>query len=512
MSRRMAAYESAHSVDEYHVQGWCVWPLLRTSLSRSAIDESLSKQCRHPDRLRNSSIGLTIKSFLRRVVPPALSVSRRRSNANPPDLTKADAVVLGVSTRLQTIGRETFELVTDPVADIMQSEGLVCRRWIVGSHGAQCAQKTDFVDGPLYNECQRISAYNPKQRAPNPPKWFLDFQHFQETLGAKRWDWELLNSVAYTIYVKSLVFENWLYKISPKILFLDCWYNWDMFACTLGARRCGVNVVDVQHGVQENLHFAYHNWTRSASPEFNCMPDTFWVWGQSAASLHADTNTIGTRALPLGNPWIQKWLYTPSTEMKASVINIREELSGYAKKILITTGKPTSTDLPYLKTLIDESPSEWAWLIRVHPALPQERLVVRRELSDAKHQNVFIELGCDTPLHALLQNVDHHVTRDSTCALEAMCFGVATSIIAPVGKLAFREFLERGVMSYCESPRDLIEFLHQPRVMTRECLAAEVAKVFGKNELLSATAIHELLSGSTAIRDKAYSKTGRDTC
>jgi hypothetical protein len=68
------------------------------------------------------------------------------------------------------------------------------------------------------------------------------------------------------------------------------------------------------------------------------------------------------------------------------------------------------------------------------------------ELRRATHRSVEVREATRLPLHALLRACSWHVTGFSTCALEALAFGVLTQLLHPSGEHAYAGFLEQQVM------------------------------------------------------------------
>src|SRR5690606_4578555 len=108
------------------------------------------------------------------------------------------------------------------------------------------------------------------------------------------------------------------------------------------------------------------------------------------------------------------------------------------------------------------SPQGWRWVIRFHPIRSaKDRAADCALFAATGHKGVKIVRENDLLLYELLQECDVHITESSTCALEAMAFGVGTIVVTDtaygrIGSFYFRSYIDRGVMCTANTADELL--------------------------------------------------------
>src|SRR5690606_28068781 len=85
------------------------------------------------------------------------------------------------------------------------------------------------------------------------------------------------------IKVYGAVFNFFFEQLQPKVSFGLCYYNDEMLAMNYAAAKSKVISIDMQHGTQGPLHFAYASWTKQPSDGFDLLPSIFWCWDKESA-------------------------------------------------------------------------------------------------------------------------------------------------------------------------------------------------------------------------------------
>src|SRR5207253_11421849 len=89
-------------------------------------------------------------------------------------------------------------------------------------------------------------------------------------------------------------FRPRLERLRPSLAFVVNYYDARCMALILACRELGIRSVDIQHGVQGELHGAYGSWRRVPAGGYAVLPSIFWCWsGDEARTLRAWTDSTG---------------------------------------------------------------------------------------------------------------------------------------------------------------------------------------------------------------------------
>ena len=150
-----------------------------------------------------------------------------------------------------------------------------------------------------------------------------------------------------------------------------------------------------------------------------------------------------------GHPWIQKLKTSAGEVIDPTLIEALDERVKGRKVILITLQNLIDDPVtPSLRTVMNESPEGWLWLIRHHPQTTvHARESIKKSLLDLEcHWD--IELPNKVPLPYLLTKTDHHVTHYSSCSLEADSFRINTTLINEAALEYFQNLISEGHADY----------------------------------------------------------------
>lgn len=448
---KIKAFEASHDVAAYQADGWHVWPLIRVMLGlRMFVPVPFAS-------------GRGLRSLLLRVARPVRqwlgywrAKFRLAWRGAAPVVTGGAplAVFLTLSERRVHWRGAFYEIYTDPLVDIFRSLGRDTLVWESGPERSPQYSPSCKIFEHLEAEARCLSI-GPRQLP--APAWYGALQPlFQELLG-RGVPWEEMAAPIIRLSDQATVFERWLRQVQPSLLISVCWYDPMVMAATMAARRVGVQTVELQHGVQGGGHFAYAGWSRAPLGGYEVVPDVFWVWGKRAAKdlvVYNPAFTGHSEIVIGGSPWLDMWRSSSSREMGG----------GPAEKVMLLTLQWDVS--PLVLEAIAQSPTEWRWLVRFHPSRSvADRAADRLLFLSTGHKGVEMGYPDDVPLYQLLNQCDAHLTGSSTCALEALAFGVPTIILADtalgkVGKVYYRHFVEQDVMHVAETATELLAYLH----------------------------------------------------
>jgi hypothetical protein len=338
--------------------------------------------------------------------------------------------------------------------------------------------------------------------SPSEPSWFAEFASFRHRQLDRHFSWESLVPHIASMLPMSNIFERWLRRARPGLVVLDNWYNGPMIAAALAAHRLGIPVMDLQHGIQEQTHSSYHWWHKAPPGGWPSRPDIFWVWGARTESLFHETNRIDQEVLRGGSLWIRRWLSNTDPHIETACAELRRQLEGYSRSILVTLPCPASLCLRYLKDTIAKSPRNWIWLLRSHPREKLDRQRIEQELGCSAGVTVRFHNATEWPLYALLREVDLHVTVDSTCANEALAFRKPTILISKAGLSYFREFVDGDVMLHAERPEDFCDAADRALLIGPARLQQVACSLFSMDEGDTTRAVARIVEIVESVRKR----------
>lgn len=266
-----------------------------------------------------------------------------------------------------------------------------------------------------------------------------------------------LASDAARLHVLRARYERVLQRVRPRLVAIAGYYGLEMMALVAACRRQGVRTVDLQHGMQGDLHVAYGRWSKVPESGFELLPDFFWCWSDAEAraiDAWRHGRTLKHRALIGGNPWLELWRRNDDPMViryDAIVRETKRKLPG--ERHVLVTLQFGYEDRDFLDPLLWQAqrlPSNIVWWLRLHPSqLKQVQALVAR-VRQLGLTNVNVTDATQLPLYALLRHMDLHVTHSSSTVIEAEMFGVRSVIGSKFGAELFADEIARQVALFCE--------------------------------------------------------------
>ena len=457
-----ADYEQNNPVDDYTCFDWNCWPLLRIIASyqlsihtrresatglRSLLERYFRDEALETPHtlvasklyyLYNKALALRKKKELKRVL------GHDTCHSVSPDAPGHEIVILTQSGRRTMLDGKFFDIYSDPIIQNFQGRNLSPMVWEQGSEKWPRHSNSAWITRQLAIELE----HNGHQLQRNPPEWFLEFTHWLKNTHNHVITWDRFRRTINLLQSRSIVFKKWLDSCGTRLLISVCWYDPLVMAATLAAKRTGIATVDLQHGMQNNIHSAYTDWNHVPTEPYALIPDFFWSWGVNDAKRLITNNAAFEKYCKTfvgGNLWYNLW-HEKDNLFTGLPDKAQNDTSGIGR-ILVTLQHGSTNFSDQLVEMIKKCPPGWFWMIRMHPAtLPREREHIKDTLDALEQDNIDYEISTNTALYTLLSNCDIHITGHSTSALEALGFGVPTITATENGALAFREFIENGVM------------------------------------------------------------------
>lgn len=508
-------YENTHAVEDYRFYDWNVWPLIREETTLSAMSPSFSQggTCKRYFNVLKSC--LKQLPFLKSIVSVLIGVvtfprKLRMTRSWQKDwqavlecdpshndnylASDRDVLVFTFSERRMQSDQGLYEIYSDPLVESLNKMGVTTLVWERGDERYPRYSPSAWVSQLLSREMEKL----PDLPLLIEPLWFRDFASFTTSVLGRKKSWAEIESSIQYVQKLSIVFETWLKQTEVKLLISVGWYLPDVMALALAAKRLGILVVDLQHGIQGYGHDAYYGWEKTPDLGYELVPDIFLCWGTRQAEQVMEYNPAFAKhckAITGGNLWLNKWRYSD-----CSLFNVSSELlakqSAVYNKVILVSLHPGKELYEFVINALTLSPDEYYWLLRFHPGTsPHERFMIEGMLASLSCTNYEFELSSQIPLYALLQQSNLHITGHSTTALEALCFGLPTITVTKNGVSAYAEFIEAGTIFNVASVAELFQTITACETVTAQKCQESVQEYFAPQNIAE-DGIHQILSAA----------------
>ncbi len=469
------AYEASHAVEEYLINGWHVWPLLKMIAHMRYLPPTAPVAS---FRGRLAARFPWLKKSYRWLMYQNKHRVHEIQDAGHNDAHDArrDVVILTLSERRVWLDGALYEIYSDPLVEQLHKNGKSTLVWEQGEERGPRYSKSALVSQRMRAECNQLSLPDTDE-----PVWFADYQKFTDEIMGRPVLWNEVASLINVVSIRALVFEQWLRKTGARYLFVVCWYDPFVMAAIMAARRCEIKSIELQHGVSGPMVFPYTSWMRSPREGYEVIPDVFWRWGkESAEDIRRYSPAFSTRPVIVagGNLWLNRFRRSIRSAYIHSSSAEQPSLHS-TKTILVTLQLEVE---PLLLDAIAASPSSWKWLIRFHPARENSKRTHEELLfKETGHPGIEIQKANNSLLYGLLCESDVHVTGYSACVTEALAFGVQSVIISKLGREMFSSLIEQGLVVSADTREKLIANIeHAQRINPDEIPA--ITNMFASDE------------------------------
>jgi hypothetical protein len=295
-----------------------------------------------------------------------------------------------------------------------------------------------------------------------------------------------VNYAFYEIFKYKEIFSLILKRIKPKFIFLKCYYEYDSFGLVLAAKELGIKTIDIQHGKQGIYHPMYTHFSKIPKNGYKLLPDYFWNWGdESMINIEKwQNNKTAHQAMVGGNLWLAKWKFSDFYKCKSNEENNFIDSLKKSERVILYSTQPITTEgiLPtHIVQTIQQSPSNWTWLIRIHPFQKLTEGEILKVIGNCKAR-IEIKYSTELPLYLLLKNVTHHIALWSSTCFEANEFNIPTIISHTFGGKLYDEFFKSNVFFYSINPDEIIELIQSGK-KNEKCNYIETSEEIAKDAL-----------------------------
>jgi hypothetical protein len=266
-------------------------------------------------------------------------------------------------------------------------------------------------------------------------------------------------NLAQVVEEHQLFYFELLSHLSPKVVFVVCYFNPNTMSLIRAAHHLGIKSVDIQHGCQGKHHALYSQWTKIPRDGYDLLPDFFWVWGDKSKENILKGQPEGSRHhQPVigGNLWLAKCQQETWYKASQEVQEFFDSLKEYKKVILFTLQPLVEPIPPHVLRAMSRSPKNWLWLLRAHPVSRGDLPKIEQLLHQNNIDNFEAKMSSEILLPLLLEHVDHHITCGSSCGYEAIKYNVPNTIVHPNCAEDHDEYIAKGLFTCCLNEDDLL--------------------------------------------------------
>jgi hypothetical protein len=271
------------------------------------------------------------------------------------------------------------------------------------------------------------------------------------------------------LYIRLLAdtFSRWLRRSGARMGFVAGTGTQEQAFC-LACRELGITSVEVQHGVQGDLHPSYGSWFAVPAEGWETRARVFWSWDeQSAAAINRWAGETACRHVAIvgGDPWREMWTNGAGELARRVDERIRERMraAGGDRHILVTLSSQGEVVPSELVAAMRASPADWRYWFRLHPVNQAKRQAdARRILGPLGVDPRLTQFATEAPLHALLGRMDCHLSVSlSTVISEAAAFGVPSVAIGREAPDFYRAELSTGMLAAATTGPEVLEAIRR---------------------------------------------------
>lgn len=266
---------------------------------------------------------------------------------------------------------------------------------------------------------------------------------------------------------KYLISKKKSYKFFKKFtkiekIFLPAWYFPDMMGIIASAKQLGISTTEVQHGKQGKLQAAYSGWYFFPENGFLNMPDNFWCWGKKSVDniLRSSPNRKFHKPLLGGYAW-PIWY---KTHIKNTFNG--DQINKSQVKLLFTMqgnmGSTNNEQLPnslinllrYYEGKSNKIGGEIFELkIRIPPSKINEDYAYLKERLGELFYSKLISYSSKSSccFYDDLLWANHHITFHSSCALEALIFGIKSAVYGKEGYTIYEDEIKDKSITHLQN-------------------------------------------------------------
>lgn len=274
---------------------------------------------------------------------------------------------------------------------------------------------------------------------------------------------QVMNEIMRKVQIQITAAEMLLEKVKPGRILEVTSYDGACVALNLAAKKRGIPVVEIQHGIIYPSHPGYAIIVPNGRQMFLPIPEKILVYGEKFKEyLSIATPLYQNRVIRVvGSPRLNKFLAIMQRNGRTAIRNsVRKKLNLQDNQIVIvmTTQKPVANRLAaFCQESLRILPAHVHICLKPHPGELGKGLAVYRMLT--KDRRVTIVTDNDIDLYELLIASDLHVSSYSTVLLEAMALGVPNFVIELEDGLSVTNMFAIDSFGVIRNPQEILEVI-----------------------------------------------------
>jgi hypothetical protein len=428
VTARLQSLEKKHDLLKFTLDGWCVWPLLRFSVSRAIQNvphdagglRVFSKQ--ELLRIALKDLWRVLRAGRARYVVKTYSFSHSEIDGGKKKDSLFDETLRAVEGgyKIEVVSHRPSFL--DPTPRLVPSDLTTVGMSLVADRLSRRAPSAE-----IQSLAVRISEAVCSELGP-------------QTITSTR----IVDALANFRHQKRMY--RWiLRRLRAKfVLFGDS----GDYAITAAAKELGMKAIEFQHGITHR-HYPANSWSAEALPYKARMllPDRILLYG---AHWRDELAAFGF--------WREELCEVGSTRVDTYRARASNRDDSRCTIVFTTQGTDTLRLAAFLKEFADKAAGQLAYklVIKMHPAYPTAR--EHFDAAFAGNNSVDLVAGTTPPTtFELLKRADLHASIYSFCHYEALALGVPTIIVGLTGAENVEHLQRDGHAFMARTPTEMLQ-------------------------------------------------------
>jgi len=430
--------EECLPVDEWIIDGIHVWPLIRLTFALGN-DESNRDATQNETYIKETINRINgMFSILKGISKYGYAYLRDNKKNSHRDRL-ANVVLLGTGASYDYYKDLWYERFCDPLVSFFNKNNystLIMNP--LNSYRIPRYSSSMFIQP--YLDYRRIRDLHFTKRSNFSEIKLSKYSEFLNILDSKSWvrvkpDIDSIKMRVAIIKSYAQFFESILHKVGSSLGMLVCYYCDLGMAFNLACRNLHIPSIDIQHGYQGEFHYAYGRWKKIPKKGYEVLPSFFWNWSDyEAETIRKWSLGVHKFHKPIvGEDLLLRFWQSEDIEIiKYYDRKINEIKQSDSRKVHVLFSAQKNIDQNALKPMLKimkKTDGSHVWWIRLHPNHKYNKKRFLKIFKDKQISNFQLDAATNIPLHALLRNVDLHVTGCSSVVIEAKSFGVPSIVI-----------------------------------------------------------------------------------
>jgi hypothetical protein len=264
-----------------------------------------------------------------------------------------------------------------------------------------------------------------------------------------------------------VIFRLYFRLINPKNIFLICYYGIDRMTASYVAKEMRIPVVELQHGLINNEHFAY---TTKVSIEPNSYPNYLFCFGEGFKKFVSPFVCNEKNIFIIGNHYIDYIRKNKNANF------FTKKYSHINSKIVITVANQdmfANAELEFIER-ISECRQDIYFIY-----IPR---TITSKLTYYSHKNISIETELN--VYQCMQNSHITSTVHSTCAVESLAFGTPVILIniRNLARTIYADFFSPSDAVFCaDTPEEYVSCIATALNRDRKQIASDATYYYAEN-------------------------------